>query len=246
MLGELKGMIRSRFPGTALRLRMLRDRFFRFELNDRSLKDVFTDYYRKNYWGQTASASGRGSSLEETGVIREKLPRLLEKYGCASLLDVPCGDFHWMSQVDLGGVRYVGADIVDELIRLNAERFGGAGRSFVRADLTSESLPDADAILCRDCLIHLSLPQIRRALENICGSSAKILMTTTFIGGPNNWEIASGAWRPIDLCSSPFGLPQPAELIVEHPRYLGFGDKALGVWRVDDIRPRMRAPGACS
>jgi hypothetical protein len=40
----------------------------------------------------------------------------MEAHDVKSLLDIPCGDFHWMRRVNLQGLSYVGADIVRELI----------------------------------------------------------------------------------------------------------------------------------
>jgi hypothetical protein len=43
-------------------------------------------------------------------------------------------------------------------------------------DLVRDPLPRADAVLCRDCLIHLSLEEGRRAPENIRRSGAAYLL----------------------------------------------------------------------
>src|SRR5215213_5906369 len=75
----------------------------------------FTDIYRRNLWGEAESVSGSGSTMAETEDIRGYLPELLQRLGARSLLDIPCGDFHWMKTVDLGIDRYIGADIVPEL-----------------------------------------------------------------------------------------------------------------------------------
>ena len=39
------------------------------------------------------------------------------------MLDIPCGDFYWMKEVDLKDIEYIGADIVDELIKKNNDKF---------------------------------------------------------------------------------------------------------------------------
>jgi len=36
--------------------------------------------------------------------------QLLAELEVKSILDVPCGDLHWMSQVDLGPVMYTGEE----------------------------------------------------------------------------------------------------------------------------------------
>ena len=77
-----------------------------------SSQDRFTLIYERNAWGSKESASGSGSTLVMTESIRTSLPIIFNKYGIESMLDVPCGDFNWMSKVDIQDVIYVGGDIV--------------------------------------------------------------------------------------------------------------------------------------
>ena len=106
------------------------------------------------------SASGRGSDLDNTETIRAALPALIREWGIRTMIDAPCGDFHWMSRLDLGLERYIGVDIVAELIELNRQKYRiEAVREFRVMDLVRDRLPAADLILCRDCLVHLSLPE---------------------------------------------------------------------------------------
>src|SRR5205085_4730414 len=107
--------------------------------------------------------------------------------GAAALLDIPCGDFGWLSTTDLG-VAYTGADIVASLVEENQQRYGSAGRTFARLDLTCDKLPAADVVLCRDCLVHLSYANIGRALANIRASGAKWLLMTSFPRLEENYD----------------------------------------------------------
>src|SRR5262245_1634569 len=81
-----------------------------------SLEDIFTSIYRSNAGGGASSVSGPGSDIEQSRTIVREIPRLLETLKISSILDIPCGDFHWMSRVDLGGIAYTGADVVTEII----------------------------------------------------------------------------------------------------------------------------------
>lgn len=58
--------------------------------------EFFSNVYQNNLWGSGQSRSGEGSELAWTGDLVEKLPALLRAHGVWRLLDVPCGDFHWM------------------------------------------------------------------------------------------------------------------------------------------------------
>src|SRR5450631_1937854 len=126
-----------------------------------SLEQRFRRIHDTNLWGAVASTSGLGSEIDATAVLRAELPRLLAKLGVTSLLDAPCGDAGWINQADLG-VRYLGIDIVPDLIEnLRARARAGEIKGEYRlADITGDSLPRCDAILCRDALVHLSLANI--------------------------------------------------------------------------------------
>ena len=91
------------------------------------MRDVFTQIYRTNKWGGNESRSGKGSSLAQTQQVRNALPGLLQAFRIRSMLDLPCGDFQWMKEVDLRGVDYLGADIVPELIAERSARHAAPG-----------------------------------------------------------------------------------------------------------------------
>jgi hypothetical protein len=131
---------------------------------------------------------------------------------------------------------------VDAIVKANTARDSGPGRSFVRVDLTSGPLPavagqPADAVLCRDCLVHLSFANIARAMRVVRDSGARYLIATTFLEQPANIDIVDGNWRPLNLERAPFNLPSPVAVLVEGCEEEGgaFADKALGVWRAGDL-----------
>ena len=185
------------------------------------------------------SLSGPGSSLGETAAIRAALPEIIRRFEVVSLLDVPCGDFHWMALADLGRVRYTGGDIVPEIVAANQERYGTAERQFRVLDVTRDPLPRVDLIHCRDLLIHLSLDDIFRALGNIIASGARYLLTNTYTARSENLDIPSGDFRPLNLCAPPFDFPAPLELIDERCEQGGglYRDKAMALWPVASLSP---------
>ena len=93
-------------------VRRARERIEALRVSGRPIDGVFQQIYERNHWRGSESASGTGSDLRQTAVITAALPVLLRRHGVRSMLDIPCGDFHWMSRVDLAGVDYIGADIV--------------------------------------------------------------------------------------------------------------------------------------
>src|SRR5262249_12332457 len=139
---------------------------------------VFTEHFRNNGWGCAQSASGEGSTLEQSAAIRAALPQIVRDFEIRSMLDIPCGDYNWMKLLDLP-VAYIGADIGSELVVENQHRYTGPSRSFMKLDVTADPLPEVDLILCRDCLFHFSYRHIFQALENIKNSRSRLLLTTT-------------------------------------------------------------------
>lgn len=225
-------------PGLVPFYRKVRSFLEAYRLRGKKTEEVFTDIFKENRWGGTASVSGTGSDLAQTQALIQELPSLFRDLEVAVLLDIPCGDFHWMKEVDLDGVTYIGADVVDELTNRNQELHGNATRRFVRLNVVTDELPPADLVLCRDCLVHLSFRDIHAALRNIRASGARHLLTTTFPARrTKNHDIVSGQWRPLNLEAPPFLLPAPRRLINERCTEGGgaFSDKSLGLWSLEDI-----------
>lgn len=203
--------------------------------------DAFREAYARNLWGGAESLSGPGSSLSQTAAIGRFLPDLCHRRRVHTLLDLPCGDGHWMSAVHLPETKYVGGDLLPEVVDRAAAR--NPEREFHQLDLTGSPLPAADLLLCRDCLVHLSFRDIRRALDNIRRSGVVWLLTTHFPSEPGNRDIVTGDWRPLNLALAPFNFPPPVESILEGCTEAAglFADKSLSLWRVADL-PHLAPP----
>jgi hypothetical protein len=188
-------------------------------------------------WG-LESVCGPGSTLEQTAEIRRQLPLLLLHLGARVLLDAPCGDFNWMCKINLGVETYIGVDILEDQIRHNRLRYMAPGRSFLVLNLLEDSLPKADVVLCRDCLVHFSLADVMRALKNFVASGSRYLVATTFPDRATNAEICTGQWQFLNLEAPPFSLPAPLQVINENCTEAAgaHSDKSLGVWRLSDLQ----------
>lgn len=194
------------------------------------MKDIFTKIIKEHHWMEVPC--GSGSTLNYTAPLRESLPALLSKHNINSMLDLPCGDYSWMSLVKFpSGFQYIGADIVEFMIEDNQKKY--PGKDFRVLDLCQDPLPSADVLFCRDCLFHLSYQDIQRAFENIKSSNIKYLLTTTY-DEQYNKDIVTGDFRPINLCTHPFDLPQPIERISDWIH--GHQPRFLALWSIDTIR----------
>src|SRR5688572_22102610 len=117
-----------------------------------TMEEIFFAIYQGNLWGSHESRSGPGSTLARAADFVPDLVALLRTLNARVLLDAPCGDFNWAGLLAAAVDRYIGLDVVGEIIARNQLLAGSPTRTFLHADLTSDPLPTADVILCRDCL----------------------------------------------------------------------------------------------
>lgn len=182
----------------------------------------FTKIYNSNHWNSAESRSGEGSTLENTAVLRAALPVLFERHGIKRFLDVPCGDFNWMQAVvEETDIDYIGGDIVRSLVEKNEQEFGSVRVRFQHLDLTSDPLPQADILMCRDCLIHLSFSDISKVLQNFLRSDVRYFFVSSNGGPeestPENRDIPTGDMRPLRLFSHPLNASERVLEIIADP-----------------------------
>jgi hypothetical protein len=114
--------------------------YYRMKHPGASPTDIFTLYYNRNLFGDPESRSGTGSSLQATRNLRPELSATFERFGIESVLDVPCGDFNWMKALDWSRIRYLGGDIVEDMIRKNQAEHGSGNISFQVLDILQGNL----------------------------------------------------------------------------------------------------------
>ena len=217
------------------RWRNKRRELARFRSQSRS--EVFDSIYRSNKWaGQ--SRSGKGSGLDRTFQIRARLPALWDELQVSSILDLPCGDHDWIATLDFAGREYTGGDIVPALIERNREKY--PTRRFELIDVCVDSLPDADFVLCRDLLVHMSFADITAALEHLLAVDGRYLMTTTFPEYDRNQDIVTGKHRKLNLRAAPFYWPEPLHLFAEGTEEKQLHGKCQGVWSLPELRELHR------
>jgi SAM-dependent methyltransferase len=199
---------------------------------------VFINIKETHYWNSVESVSGDGSELSVTIDLRKGLEEIIRENKIKSMLDIPCGDFNWMKEVNLKGLDYIGADIVPSLVLKNKEQFSSNKISFKELDLITSKLPQVDLIFCRDCLVHLSYKDIYKALKNIKSSKSKYVLLTSFVKTDKNKDISTGEWRKLNLGMSPFFLGKPLNVIDEkyYEKEMKYADKSMCLWRVKDIK----------
>jgi hypothetical protein len=142
-----------------------------------------------------------------------------------------------MLHVDLRLDRYIGGDIVHDLVRHLQVSYGRNGIEFMHLDISKDPLPQVDAILCRDGLVHFSFRQMDATVRNFKRSGAVYLLTTTFPDTKMNRDIITGDWRRLNPCAPPLNWPEPLMLINELCTQANskFADKSLGVWKLASL-----------
>jgi SAM-dependent methyltransferase len=199
--------------------------------------NVFTSIYKDNTWGSNETRSGGGSHINSTKIIREKLPALWQQFEIKSFLDVPCGDYNWMKEVDKHNIIYIGGDIVSEMIEKNNQKYREENVSFEVIDITNDILPRVDMIFCKDCLQHLSDENTFKALRNFKKSGSKYLLTTSYPLTLSNWDILDGQYRPLNLKIKPYRFPAPLVKIHENSKgYQMEKDKYMYLYKLVDIK----------
>jgi len=179
-----------------------------------STEAVFQSHIENNYWSNGETVCGLGSTISNTSNIRSELPKLFRKLNVESILDAPCGDFHWFRKMELpDGFTYLGADIVASLVEANNDQFANDHTSFSHLNIIQDALPSADLWLCRDCLAHLPDKGVFLSLQNFLSSNIRWLLASNHPFSNKNRDIPTGSFRNLNLLAPPFSFPDPIESI---------------------------------
>ena len=205
-------------------------------------KQVATLLWQKNT--KKSIPCGYGSKPENTEKARLFLEEYIRRYKIKSINDAGCGDFLWMKMVDLEGIKYTGFDINYEMIKENRKLYSEV--TFLEFDFVNEVLPEADLILCRDCLFHLPFESVLKTLENFKKSGSRWLISTTHPetlvnkdlsqvsyngNGDGKFYNENYGFRELNLRIEPFNLPRPIDSISEKPAF----KRALAIWNLQEI-----------
>jgi hypothetical protein len=130
---------------------------------------VFAEIYARNTWGGRPGEffSGPGSDSAQVRAYVEYVRAFARDHGIRTLVDLGCGDYRVGMQLRTPGDRYVGVDIVPDLVAHNSRTFGGPDTEFKCMDIIAEEPPAGDLCLVRQVLQHLSNQQVSRILPGL-------------------------------------------------------------------------------
>ena len=187
---------------------------------ENSLKNRFTIIHKNNYWDNNETVSGPGSTLKNTVKLRKNLKEIIKIYKIKSILDAPCGDCNWIKNIIIDSpIRYIGADIVPEVIKRNKKKFNNNKISFKEMDITREKLPKTDLFICRDFVFHLSFKDTYKFLKNLKNTSSKYILISNHFKNKKhsnlNKDINSGDFRKINIFQPPYNFNYKYEMIID-------------------------------
>lgn len=213
---------------------------------ERNLRSVFANIYREGLWGGRPGElySGPGSHDDSICVpYVNKIIEFLKGYEAKKprVVDLGCGDFNVGRQLAPHCFQYVGADIVEDLIKKHSETEHAKQVRFCVLDMIKDELPDGDIALVRQVFQHLSNEQISKILPKL--KKYKVVFITEHYSNENadtipNKNIVPGAGTRLAVDSGvyldkpPFNIPADSlELVLEVPVPLGGGDECIRTYK---------------
>lgn len=184
------------------------------------------------------TVSGTGSTKEHTSVLAKELEKLIKDFNITSILDAGCGDLNWIKDINMNDSKYIGIDIVEDIILENKQKMLGKPKTdFYCMDMISDPTPCVDLIICRDTLVQFPNSIIMQTLTNFKKSGSKYILLTHFSNDRKNTNVEIGQWRTLTFTKTPFNFPQPVHVINEKCTECNglYADKCMALWKLSDI-----------
>ncbi len=214
----------------------IRSRRRRYSEKFTSLSDTFNTIYKNKVWSTQGDGSGTGSEPQNNEEFRKILTKLVKDNNAKVFVDAPCGACKWtkvwLEELKAEGIKitYLGFDIADDAIKLARENLAPLMDyhtiKIEHADISSSKLPQADILMCRDTLQHLSHDTIQKAIKNLNDTQSKLYILGGYPHGTNK-DINNGDYFSINYLTAPYNM-HPDSLYREYnknedyaePKYL--------------------------
>ncbi|WP_299438380.1 class I SAM-dependent methyltransferase [uncultured Aquimarina sp.] len=180
-------------------------------------KDAMEQVYEKKLWGSNNSDFYSGSGSHHPEIVRpyiDVLSSFLTSFTSSLVVcDLGCGDFNVGKQLVRHTKKYVGVDIVTDLITHNKEKFKEANLEFYCLDIAMDDLPSGDCAIVRQVLQHLSNNEVQNVLSKL--TNFKYIILTEHIPEGDfvpNKDIISGQGirlkkqSGLDILAPPFNF----------------------------------------
>lgn len=181
--------------------------------------------YALKLWGNNQSSfySGEGSHLPELvepyiQVVKDFLKSFQKPI---VICDLGCGDFNIGKNLVPFAEKYIGVDIVEDLIEYNKEQYHERNLEFQCIDIANDELPPGDCVILRQVLQHLSNAEIKQIIPKL--SNYKYVILTEHIPAGDfkpNQDIISGQGIRLKKQSGVVLTADPFNLRVKNEKQL--------------------------
>ena len=211
-----------------------------------TFKHIYKSYHWRDYQkiNTDESVSGKGSDLKSTTHLTKNLLDFFNKKKIKRILDIGCGDFLWMNKIldkYSDYEKYLGFDIVEDLITNNIKKYSNKKNSFQQFDLVENEIPnDYDIILVRDVFIHLENKNIVSSLKKLKKNNAIFLGITTAQSLKSNKDLKrAGRYRDLNIEIDPFNLKNVSFKILENNEQNEDKFDCLNIYRISDLKNKI-------
>ena len=180
-------------------------------------KDAMQQVYDMHLWGGKDFDFYSGDGSHNIKIVEPYLHSvstfLKSHNNSLTVCDFGCGDFNIGKQLINYTKKYIGIDIVENLIERNRTLFKAENLEFHCLNIVEDELPKADCVILRQVLQHLSNIEIQKIIKKL--SHYKYLILTEHLPVGNftpNIDIISGQGirikknSGVNLLEAPFNL----------------------------------------
>lgn len=160
-------------------------------------KDAMEQVYEMKLWGDNQTEFYSGAGSHDIKIVKpyiEVVKAFLNSFkNRLTVCDLGCGDFNVGKELVKHTKKYTALDIVPNLIAYNKEKFKEENLKFHCLDIATDDLPNADCVILRQVLQHLSNAEIQSIVAKL--TAFKYIILTEHLPEGNfesNKDIISG------------------------------------------------------
>ena len=180
-------------------------------------KAVMEQIYEEHLWGGGHHMFYSGHGSHDPNLVKPYVivvSQFLRSFETPlTICDLGCGDFNVGRQLTPYTKKYIGVDIVQNLIDYNQNTFANENIQFRCLDIAQDELPQADCVILRQVLQHISNKEVQQVVRKLKDYKYIILTEHLPKGGfVPNLDIISGQGirlkkqSGLDLLAPPFNL----------------------------------------
>ena len=180
-------------------------------------KAAMEQIYGQHLWGGDRQTFYSGDGSHNPNLVKPYITavsQFLKSFDTPlTVCDLGCGDFNVGKQLVPFTKKYIGVDIVQNLIDHNQNTFASENICFQCLDIAQDELPQADCAILRQVLQHVSNNEVKQVVRKL-NNYKYIILTEHLPGGKfiPNLDIISGQGirlkrqSGVDLLAPPFSL----------------------------------------